>query len=77
MVRAFEGDTAQPYLDHYTETLRKKLNGIVGVEIAIDRISGRFKLGRNDPPELQAKTFAALRAETPPSLRRWLELLSR
>lgn len=76
MVHVFEGSNANSYLDFYSETLKKKLNGIVGIEIDIDNLQGRFKLGRNDPPELQEKTFAALRTETPPSLREWLETLA-
>lgn len=76
MIRVMEGGNAQPYLDFYTDTLKKKLSGIVGVEIGIDRLQGRFKLGRNDPPDLQVKTFAMLRSETPPSLKAWLETLA-
>jgi transcriptional regulator len=76
MVRVMEKDNTQAYLDFYTDTLKKKLIGIVGVEIGIEKIQGRFKLGRNDPPGLQEKTFAALISETPPSLKSWLETLA-
>lgn len=76
LVRAMEGDNTQAYLDFYTDTLKKKQSGIVGVEIGIEKLQGRFKLGRNDPVELQMKTFAALRSETPPSLKSWLETLA-
>lgn len=76
LVQAMEGDNAPAYFDFYADTLKKKLNGIVGVEIGIDRCVGRFKLGRNDPLGLQRKTFAVLRGETPPSLRGWLEELA-
>ena len=76
MVDVLEQDNAEPYIDHYEDRLQKLLDGIVGVEIRIEELHGRFKLGRNDAPDLQQRTFDALRAETPPSLRTWLETLA-
>ena len=75
-VHHFEGDNAETYLAHYSSRLKPMLKAITCFEMSIDRIVGRFKLGRNDPAELQQKTFAVLRDETPPSLREWLETLA-
>jgi transcriptional regulator len=75
-VQFFEGDNTEAYLQHYSARLKPMLRAITCFELTLDRIVGRFKLGRNDPPELQQKTFAALRAETSPSLRDWLETLA-
>lgn len=76
MVHAMERDNAATYLRMQEGRLRKLLPGIVAFEIAIDSLVGRFKLGRNDPLELQRKTFAALSAETPASLLSWLSSLA-
>ncbi|HEX6928524.1 MAG TPA: FMN-binding negative transcriptional regulator [Gammaproteobacteria bacterium] len=76
LVQVMEKDNAAAYLHGQERRLRALLPGIVAVEIAIEKLQGRFKLGRNDPRELQAKTFSALQAETPPSLRDWLETLA-
>lgn len=76
MVRIMEKDNARAYLASQEHKLRKLLAGIVAVEIGIEKIQGRFKLGRNDSPALQEKTFEVLRSETAPSLRQWLESLS-
>lgn len=76
MVALFETDNAPRYLAGYSETLRRMLSGIQAFEIDIQETNGRFKLGRNDPSSLQQRTFAALRAETPPSLQAWLDTLA-
>lgn len=76
MVRVMEKDNAQAYFASQGARLRQLLPGIVVLEIGIDAMRGRFKLGRNDPAELQHKTFAALQAETPPSLQTWLQTLA-
>ena len=76
MIHVLEKDNAESYLDYYGDILWKKLKGIVGVEVEVERAQGRFKLGRNDSPGLQSKTFRALREETPPSLQEWLATLS-
>lgn len=76
MIETFEGANTDAYLAGYGDRLRRLLPGIQAFEIAIDETNGRFKLGRNDPPNLQQRTFEALRAETPPSLRAWLETLA-
>lgn len=43
--------------------LAPKLKGIVGVEIAIERIEGKFKLSQNIPTESRAKVMDTLKAE--------------
>lgn len=75
-VAIMEGDNAAAYLDNYETRLRPMLRAIVVFEVNIEKLAGRFKLGRNDPSELQQKTFARLREETPPSLQAWLEELA-
>lgn len=76
MIRAMEKGNTAAYLASQERKLRKLLNGIVALEVTLDRLRGRFKLGRNDPEPLQERTFQALRAETPPSLRAWLDTLA-
>ncbi|MDX1444020.1 MAG: FMN-binding negative transcriptional regulator [Gammaproteobacteria bacterium] len=75
-VHVFEGDNAEKYLEHYSARLKPMLKAITCFEMTLDKVVGRFKLGRNDSPELQQKTFTVLRGETPPSLRGWLETLA-
>ncbi|HEX7046270.1 MAG TPA: FMN-binding negative transcriptional regulator [Gammaproteobacteria bacterium] len=76
MVRVMEKDNTVAYLASQEQKLRALQNGIVAFEVSLEKIQGRFKLGRNDPRELQEKTFQALRSETAPSLRQWLESLA-
>lgn len=76
LVHWLEKGNAEQYLAHYTTRLRPMLRSITCFEVAIEEVIGRFKLGRNDPPELQQKTFSLLREETPPSLKDWLETLA-
>lgn len=76
IVAVMERENTANYLASQEPRLRKMLSGITAMEVSLEKLQGRFKLGRNDPLELQEKTFAALQAETPPSLRPWLETLS-
>lgn len=71
-----EGTNAETWLRQNHDRMEKLLNGIVGVEIAIEKIRGRFKVSKNYDVAHQRKSFAALREETPPSLRAWLESLA-
>lgn len=75
IVHVMEKDNTADYFASQETRLRKLLPGIVVFEVSIDSLQGRFKLGRNDSLELQRKTFAALMAETPPSLQTWLKTL--
>lgn len=75
-VATMEGDNAASYLAGYEARLRSMLQAIVVFEVQVEKLAGRFKLGRNDAPELQQKTFAKLREQTPASLRAWLEELA-
>lgn len=75
-VETMEGENASTYLAGYEGRLKPMMRAITVFELDIERLGGRFKLGRNDPPGLQEKTFDALRAETPPSLLAWLETLA-
>jgi transcriptional regulator len=46
------------------EFVTKKLKAIVGFEIPIDRLEGKFKLGQNKSATDQAGAFAGLASET-------------
>ncbi|HTM46005.1 MAG TPA: FMN-binding negative transcriptional regulator [Polyangiaceae bacterium] len=48
------------------EFVSKKLKAIVGFEIPLDRIEGKFKLGQNKSAADQAGAFAGLASETSP-----------
>jgi len=50
-------DLPQPYLD-------AMLNGIVGVEIAVSRLEGKFKLSQNRPSSDRPRIVAALERRT-------------
>ena len=76
LTAVFEGANAAAFLAAEEDALRRMLPGIRVVEIGMDEINGRFKISRNKPPELQRRAFEALRAETPPSLRDWMEILA-
>jgi len=55
-------DLPRPYLDGM-------LNGIVGVELAVTRLEGKFKLSQNRPAEDRPRVIAALeRRQEPESL---------
>jgi transcriptional regulator len=43
--------------------LEKMLQGIVGFEIEISRLEGKWKLNQNHAPERRAKVIKALRAQ--------------
>lgn len=76
LVHVLEGANADAYLAAKQTRLRKLLAGIAVFEVAIEKLQGRFKLGRNDTLPVQQKAFAALQRETPPSLRKWLDALA-
>ena len=62
LVDAYEGGRAAPWSmaglpDRYMTGM---LNGIVGVEIAIERIEGKHKLSQNRPVEDRRRVIAAL-----------------
>ena len=47
--------------DALTEEFREKMKrGILGFEIAVDRIDGKFKLSQNRPPEDRASVLGAM-----------------
>jgi transcriptional regulator len=49
--------------DELGEEFREKMKrGIVGFEIAVDRIDGKFKLSQNRPPEDRASVLGAMEA---------------
>ena len=48
------------------ETYRERMKrGIVGFEIAVDRVDGKFKLSQNRPPEDRARVLEAMDAGGP------------
>jgi transcriptional regulator len=53
----FEQGTAAPWVPDYDV---RRLNGIVGVEIAIDAIEGKFKLSQNRSAADRAQVIARL-----------------
>ena len=52
-------DLPEPYL-------RSMLNGIVGVEIAVSRLEGKFKLSQNRPAADRPRIIAALERRADP-----------
>lgn len=60
-VRFYEGDGPEAWRgDLPTEYQSKMLKAIVGFEISITRLEGKFKLGQNRSPEDIAGVYAAL-----------------
>ena len=55
-------DLPEPYL-------RSMLNGIVGVEIKVSRLEGKFKLSQNRPPADRPRIIAALERRDDPDSR--------
>jgi transcriptional regulator len=55
-------DLPEPYL-------RSKLNGIVGVEIAVTRLEGKFKLSQERPAADRPRIIAALERRADPDSR--------
>jgi len=52
--------------DELGEEFRERMKrGIVGFEIAVERIDGKFKLSQNRPPADRARVLAAMAAGTP------------
>lgn len=70
-----EGDNVDAYFEKDAGRIDRLLNAIVGFEIAIEKITGRFKLSRNDQLSKQQLAFAELEKSTPPNLAEWLETL--
>ena len=63
MVEKYEGDRAPPWpFDAGTDFHQKLLDGIVGFEIEITRLEGKWKLNQNHPPERRQRVIAALNA---------------
>jgi transcriptional regulator len=58
-------EAAQPQPWHVTDApadhIEKSLRAIVGLEVVIDRIEGKFKLSQNHPPRNRAGVIAGLR----------------
>jgi len=55
--------------------LRSMLNGIVGVEIAVSRIEGKFKLSQNRPAADRPRIIAALERRDDPDSRTVAQLM--
>jgi transcriptional regulator len=63
MVEKYEGHRTQPWpFDAGTDFHQKLLDGIVGFEIEITRLEGKWKLNQNHPPERRQRVIAALNA---------------
>ncbi len=62
LVEVYEGGRAQPWsmAGLPEKYMTNMLNGIVGVEIAIERIEGKHKLSQNRPVEDRHRVIAAL-----------------
>lgn len=63
LVLALEAHVEPEPIAYDPAFLAPKLKGIVGVEIAIERIEGKFKLSQNIPAESRAKVMDTLKAE--------------
>jgi transcriptional regulator len=60
-IRFYEGDGPEAWLGELpSDYLEKMLNGIVGFQIAITRIEGKFKFGQNRSPEDITGVYQAL-----------------
>ena len=61
IVAKYEGSRPQPWpFDAGTEFHQKLLDGIVGFEIEITRLEGKWKLNQNHPVERRQRVIAAL-----------------
>ena len=62
-VNKYEGSSPSPWLfDANTEFHQKMMEGIVGFEIPITRLEGKWKLNQNHPVERRERVIAALNA---------------
>lgn len=75
LTERMEGDNAAAYFEKDGERIERLLNAIVGYEISIEKLTGRFKLSRNDALPKQRLAFAEMEGATPPELRDWLDTL--
>ena len=63
MVEKYEGHRSQPWpFDAETDFHQKLLDGIVGFEIEITQLEGKWKLNQNHPPERRQRVITALDA---------------
>lgn len=75
LAERMEGNNVDAYFEKDAERIGRLLNAIVGIEISVDKITGRFKLSRNDKLPKQQLAFTELEKATPPNLAEWLETL--
>lgn len=67
MVRRYEASRPQPWPNQLPEDFRRNLlKSIVGFEMPISRIEGKFKLSQNRPAQDQANVLRELSASTNP-----------
>ena len=60
-VEKYEGHRSPPWpFDAGTDFHQKLLDGIVGFEVEITRLEGKWKLNQNHPPERRQRVIAAL-----------------
>jgi transcriptional regulator len=63
LVGQYESGRERPWtMDLPADYLQKMLRGIVGFEVPLDRVEGKFKLSQNRPAEDRAGVIAALSA---------------
>jgi len=76
MIRFYEGEVEDAWAgDLPADYLSKQLNAIVGFEIAITRLEGKFKLGQNRSPVDMARVCAALSQSPQPGDRLMAEFM--
>lgn len=64
LVRKYEGSRATPWqFDPGTEVHQQLLHGIIGFEIEVTRLEGKWKLNQNHPPERRQRVIAALKTQ--------------
>jgi transcriptional regulator len=78
LVERYESNQATPWwLDSQNEAfVSRMLDAIVGFEIEIDRLEGKWKLSQNNPPERREKVIRQLRTSNRPEAQQIADLMS-
>jgi transcriptional regulator len=79
LVDAHEAGRAEPWkvTDAPADFIEKMLGGIVGIELAVERLEGKWKLGQNRNDADRRGMIEGLRADTDPDARALADLIAR